>query len=47
MELTVVNAHILYVYNTPKKERIMHLKFWLDVAKALLEAAHPVPALRF
>ena len=47
MELTMVNAYILYCYNTPKKERITHLKFRLDVAKALLEAAHPVPSLRY
>ena len=47
MKLTMVNANILYCYNTPKKERITHLKFRLDVAKALMEAAHPVPALRY
>ena len=47
MELTMVNTYILYCYNTPKKERITHLKFRLDVAKALLEAVHPVPALRY
>ena len=45
MELTMVNAYTLYCYNTPKKERITHLKLRLDVAKALMEAAHPVPAL--
>ena len=45
--LPSLHAYILYCYNTPKKERITHLKFRLDVAKALLEAAHPVPALRY
>ena len=32
MEMTMVNAYILYCYNTPKKERITHLKIRLDVA---------------
>ena len=40
-------AYILYCYSTPKTERITHLKFRLYIAKALLEAAHPVPELRY
>ena len=32
MEPTMVNAYILYCYSTPKKERMTHLKFRLDVA---------------
>ena len=47
LELTMVNALILYCFNTPKKERMAHLKFSLDIASALLESAQPVPALRY
>ena len=43
----MVNAYILYCYNTPKKEHMTHLKFRLAVARALLEEAQPVPALRY
>ena len=47
MELTVVNAYILYCYNTPKKERMTHLEFALAVARALLDDAHLLPALQY
>jgi len=47
MELTMVNAYILYCYNTPKKEHMTHLEFALAVARALLDDAHPLPALRY
>ena len=47
LELTMVNAYIIYCFNTPKKERMAHLKFRLDIASALLESAQAVPALRY
>ena len=47
MELTMVNAYILYCYNTPNKQRMTHLEFALAVARALLDDAHPLPALRY
>ena len=47
LELNMVNAYILYCYNTPKKARMTHLKFHLAVARVLLEEAQPVPALRY
>ena len=36
IELAMVNAYILYCYNTPKKEQLMHLRFRLAVASSLL-----------
>lgn len=36
----MVNAYILYWYNTPKKEHMTHLEFALAVACALLGNAH-------
>ena len=47
LQLSMVNAYILYCYNTPKKERMTHLKFCLAVARVLLEEAQPVPAVRY
>ena len=43
IELAMVNAYILYCYNTPKREQLTHLRFRLAVASSLLCDAQPIP----
>ena len=43
IELAMVNAYILYCYNTPKREQLTHLQFRLAVASSLLCDAQPIP----
>ena len=42
-ELAMVNAYMLYCYNTPKREQLTHLRFRLAVASSLLCDAQPIP----